>query len=518
MFSTILSGTIYGMESHLVQVEVDLSSGLPCFVMVGKLGGEVRESGERVRIALKNSGITLPPVHISVNLSPADLKKEGTGFDLPIAVGVLAAQGRLPSGCADNTMILGELGLGGEIKKVRGVLPLAIKAVDGGIRKCLVPKENVREAAAAAGMQAGGVNHLAQVITYLKLSEKQQAEMLPPEEGGYQEELSGEISGGGREKGPDFAEIAGQESVKNAALIAAAGFHHMLIMGPPGSGKTMIASRLPAILPPLSRKESLEVTSVYSISGQLCGNAGLITERPFLSPHHTISPQALCGGGKVPRPGILSLCHRGVLFLDEMPEFKRQTLDLLRQPMEDKEIRIARSSGFFTYPADVMVVGAMNPCPCGYYPDRNKCRCTPFERRRYLRSISGPILDRIDIFAEASRVEFSGLRRKKSGESSASMRRKVMEARRRQKERYAGTRIRFNADLEAGDLDKYCRLDAAGAELMEKMFRAMDLSARACHRIWKVARTVADLSGSPSVLAEHLSQAACYRAGDLGER
>ncbi|NBJ91645.1 ATP-binding protein [bacterium 1xD42-62] len=357
LFSTILSGTVYGVEGNLIQVEVDLSSGLPCFVMVGSLSSEVKESGERVRVALKNMGIRMPPMHVAVNLSPADLRKAGTGFDLPIAIGVLAAMEKIPPASAEGILVMGELGLNGEIRPVKGVLPIAAGAFKAGVRKCIVPKENAKEAA-LAGLKTAGVLELSQVIDYLKLSAQEQDIKLPPEQMDINLLLGELAQGDGYEV--DFSEIVGQESVKRAALIAAAGFHHLLIKGPPGGGKTMIAKRIPTILPDLSLEENLEVSSIYSIAGKLPKGSCLLRERPFLNPHHTISPQALSGGGKVPKPGVISLAHRGVLFLDELPEFKRQTLDLLRQPLEEKSIQIDRSSGSFTFPADVMLVGAMN--------------------------------------------------------------------------------------------------------------------------------------------------------------
>ena len=516
MFSTILSGTVYGIKSYLVHVEVDLSSGLPCFVMVGRLGGEVKESGERVRIALKNTGISIPPMHISVNLSPADLRKEGTGFDLAIAVGVLIAMERLPCHCADGLLILGELGLNGEIKPVKGVLPTAICAARQGVGRCLVPKENVREAAAAEGMKAVGISCLGQVMDYLRCPPKSRDVMLPPEEIDQKKLLNNEADKKKKTGKGDFSEIVGQESVKRAALIAAAGFHHMLITGPPGAGKTMIAKCMPSILPPLSLEESLEITSIYSISGNLPAGSSLLAERPFLSPHHTVSPQALSGGGRIPRPGVISLAHRGVLFMDELPEFRHNTIEILRQPLEDKRIHIARTYGNFVYPADFMLVAAMNPCPCGYFPDRNRCTCSEAEVRKYLSRISGPILDRIDVVTEAPRVDIRQLSADMHNEGSAAIRERVAQARDRQERRYRGTRYRFNAELRSGDIREYCRLGTSEQEMMEEIFTMMNLSARAYHKIIKVARTIADLDGKDDIGTEQISEAVCYRINDKG--
>lgn len=504
MYSTITSGAVCGCCGYLVQVEADISNGLPCFVMVGRLGGEVKESAERVRIALKNAGIALPPRHIAVNLSPADVKKTGTSFDLPVAVAVLLSLGAIPREQAHKTLFLGELGLNGEVRPVNGVLPIVKEAWKQGMNRCLVPRQNEREAGIIAGMKVVGVSSLLQVMEYLRKDGEKQDLFLPPFH-----PLTENAQTLEEEKSPDFSEVAGQENIKRTAVIAAAGFHNMLLMGPPGSGKTMIAKRMPYILPELSEEEGLEVSSLYSLAGKLDREHPLMRRRPFMAPHHTATPQALTGGGTVPSPGMISLAHRGVLFLDELPEFKRQTLDSLRQPLEEKQVRIGRSSGVYTYPADFMLVGAMNPCPCGYYPDRNRCRCTPGEIHRYLSHVSGPILDRMDICLKVPAVEIEQLQSRRNGLSTGEMRKQVMEARKRQKQRYAGTAFRFNGDLGAGDMERYCPLGEKERAMLERMFHTLRLSARAYHRLLKVARTIADVEGKEEIGREHLAQAAC---------
>ncbi len=506
MYSTILSGALLGINACMVQVEVDATSGLPSMSMVGSLGGEVRESRERVLAALKNAGLDVPPKHVTVNLSPADLRKEGTAYDLPIAVGMLEVLGFFPEGSASGILFLGELGLNGEIRAARGVLPIVREAALRGIRECIVPEVNAGEGAVIPGICVRGARELEQVMCFLLAGGKEREEILPQVSISPEELIRGQEAF----QGNDFSEVRGQGMAKRAAKIAAAGFHNLLMLGPPGAGKSMIAKRIPGIMPPLSLEESLEVTAVYSVAGKL-GDKALVTERPFQSPHHTISAPALTGGGNVPRPGIISLSHRGVLFLDELPEFQRSSLDGMRQPLEDKKVQVTRVGGNLIYPADFMLVCAMNPCPCGYFPDRNRCRCTEPQIKRYAGRVSGPILDRIDLCVELQAVEVESLQGGAEGESSAEMRRQVEMARRTQEERYRGTGYRFNGDVQAADMDRFCTLGEGEKRCMEKLYAQMGLSARSYHRIRKVARTIADLAGEERIRTEHLLEAAMLR-------
>lgn len=517
MFSTVQSAAIHGIEAMVVHVEVDTAQGLPGFMMVGYLSSEVKEAGERVRVALRNSGISIPPSHITVNLSPADVRKAGTAFDLPVAVGILQSLGYIPEESTKHTMFVGELSLDGTVNQVRGILPLVRKAREEGFHRCIVPQKNRAEGAAIPGIEVIGAADLSGVLACLKGEmENTDGNCAAPGPATVpeQDNMTGPEPDFGQQ--PDFADIIGQDPARRCAEIAAAGFHHMLLIGPPGSGKTMLARRLPAILPPLTREESLEVSSIYSVAGLLNENRSLITSRPFLSPHHTITEQALSGGGRIPRPGVISLAHKGVLFLDEMAEFRQNVLDMLRQPLEDKEIHIARLGGNYVFPADFILVGAMNPCPCGYYPDRNRCRCTSSMLRKYQSRISGPILDRMDLCAEVPRISAEELRSEGKNESSESIRRRVMRARRIQEERYKGKPFRFNAGLTAKDMNQYCRLEKPEQRLMEQVYRQLELSARGYYRILKVARTIADLDGSERIREIHLAEAvSCRTAGGI---
>ena len=511
MFCKVMAGGIHGITSFPAQVEVDSTQAMPGFDMVGLLSSEVREAKERVRVALKNSGFQIPPRRITVNISPADIRKEGSAYDLPIAIGVLVSLEKLGEEVLQDTLFIGELGLNGEIKPVKGILPIMMMAKEQRIKRCILPKDNALEGAVVEGIKIVGVSSFVETFAYLMQEKGKEDSMIAPATLDIMELFTKEEE----KKIPDFADIKGQEMVKRAAVIAAAGFHHLLITGVPGAGKTMIAKRIPSILPPLSMEESLEVSKIYSVSGLLKEGSPLVTKRPFLHPHHTISRQALAGGGRIPRPGILSLSHRGILFLDELPEFGRENIEVLRQPLEDKEVQIARSYGSITYPADIMLVAAMNPCPCGFYPNKERCMCTETEIRKYRSRISGPIYDRIDLCVEAKALELEQLQNEERGQNSEELKIQVMKARKLQEERYRNSPYFFNADLETKDIATYCYLGEEEKQFMEKVFRSLNLSARAYHRILRVARTIADLAESKEIRREHLTEAVCYRGFEI---
>ncbi len=508
MYSSILTGSLYGIEANLIYVEVDISTGLPGFSMVGSLSSEVREARERVQVALKNADFDIPPKKITINLAPANLKKDGTGFDMPIAIGILQTLGYFEEKATENILFVGELGLDGEIKPVSGILPIVKEAARRGVGTCVVPWDNRVEGSVIPDIRVRGARNICQLTAFLQETDPgRQEELLPAQPCGTRQILEREQY----RTDCDFSEIKGQEVARRAAEIAAAGFHNLLMSGPPGGGKSMIARAMAGILPPMTWQESIEVTAIHSVAGVLDRENPLILRRPFQSPHHTISGAALIGGGVHTHPGAISLAHRGVLFLDELTEFPRNILECLRQPLEDRQVNIARVQGNYIYPADFMLVCAMNPCRCGFFPDKNRCRCTEAELAKYWNRLSGPLLDRMDMYVETSRIELEKLQSLSPGESSAQIRRRVVEARAVQEERFKGKKYSFNGDMEAGELERFCELGREEKRLMELAYRRLDLSARTYHRILKVARTIADLGHSEHIREEHLSEALAYR-------
>ena len=501
LFSKINSIYLRGMEGKNVNVEADVSDGLPGLILVGYLASEVREGGDRVRTAIKNLGLSLPPKKITINLSPADFRKEGTGFDLAIAVAILSAYGGFRAKDLEDAVLFGELGLDGTVRGIPGVMALTDQARESGFKRVFLPVENVKEASVIGGMELYGIRDLRHLLAVLSGKLPMQAEPTI-----NMDELQNSMN----RYEVDFSELSGQPLLRRAAEVAAAGKHNLLIVGPAGAGKTMLAKRMPTIMPGLDIAESIEISKIYSVSHLLTDKEPLIRIRPFRAPHHTVSVQALTGGGRRPKPGEISLATGGILFLDEFPEFSRAALETLRQPLEEREVTVSRVEASVTYPANFQLVAAMNPCPCGHFPDRSRCRCTDGQITRYLQKVSGPMLDRIDICVEASPITYGDIRSSGNNESSREIRARVEQARKIQRERFAGENVRCNGEMSGRHIRKFCGLGREEEKFMEEIFEKLALSARMHDRILKVARTTADLAEEEKIRLADLCEAVSY--------